>query len=71
MIMIKLNHKKEHSPRSMNRMLVGYTRHDHRDAACNREREAAEERASSSDDIEARMSVYESLQEDLFGDNQD
>jgi hypothetical protein len=31
---------------------------------------AAEERVSSSDEVEARMSVDWSLQEDLFGDNQ-
>ena len=35
MIMIKPKSKKEHSPRSKNKMLVGYTRHDHKDAACN------------------------------------
>ena len=46
MIMIKPKSKKEHSPRSMNKMLVGYTRHDHRDAACNCDREAAVERES-------------------------
>ena len=57
MIVIKPKSKKEHSPRSMNKMLVGYTRHNHKDAACNREREAAVERESSSDYIEARMSV--------------
>jgi hypothetical protein len=51
-------------------MLVGYTRHDHKDAACNSERGLAEERVSSSDEVEARMSVDGSLQEDLFGDNQ-
>ncbi len=44
MIMIKPKSKKEHSPRSMNKMLVGYTRHYHKDAACNSERVAAEER---------------------------
>ncbi len=71
MIVIKQKSRKEHSPRSMNKMLVGYTRHDHKDAACNREREAAEERVSSSDDIAARMSVDGSLQENLFDDNQD
>ena len=54
----------------MNKMLVGYTSHDHKDAACNSERVAAEERVSSSDDIEARMSIDGSLQEDLIGDNQ-
>ncbi len=56
--------------RSMNKMLVGYIRHDHKDAACNREREAAEERVSSSNEVEARMSIDWSLQEDLFGNNQ-
>ncbi len=69
MIMIKPKSKRN-SPRSMNKMLVGYTRHDHKDAACNRERVAAEERVSSRDEIEARMSIDWSLQEDLFGDNQ-
>ncbi len=71
MIVIKPKSKKEHSPRSMNKMLVGYTRHDHKDAACNREREAAVERGSSSDYIEARMSIDGSLQEDLFCDKHD
>ncbi len=70
MIMIKPKPQKDHSPRSMNKMLVGYTRHDHKDAACNSERVAAEERVSSSDEIEARMSIDGSLQDDLFGDNQ-
>ncbi len=55
----------------MNKMLVGCTHHDHKNAACNREREAAEERVSGSDDIEAQMSVDGSLQENLFDDNQD
>ena len=55
----------------MNKMLVGYTRHDHKDAACNRERDAAVERESSSDYIEARMSIDGSLQENLFCDNHD
>jgi hypothetical protein len=54
----------------MNKMLVVYTRHDHKDAACNSERAAAEERGSSSDKVEARMLIDWSLQEDLFGDNQ-
>jgi hypothetical protein len=53
MIVIKPKSKKEHSPRSMNKMLVGYTRHDHKDAACNRKCEAAVERESSSDYFEA------------------
>ena len=44
MIVIKPKSKKEHSQRSMNKMLVGYTRHDHRDAACNCKSEAALER---------------------------
>ncbi len=70
MIMIKPKPKKHYSPRSMNKMLVGYTRHDHKDATCNRERAAAEERVSSSDEVEARMSINGSLQENLFGDNQ-
>ncbi len=68
MIMIKPKSKKEHSPRSM---LIGYTRHDHKDAACYSEREAAKERLSSSNDIEAQMSVDGSLQENLFDNNQD
>ncbi len=66
MVMIKLKSTKTCSPRSMIVMLHGYTRHD---AACNSERAAAEERVSSSDEVEARMSVDWSLQEDLFGDN--
>ncbi len=40
MIMIKPKSKKNYSPRSMNKMLVGYSRHDHKDAACSRERAA-------------------------------
>ncbi len=51
-------------------MLVGYTRHNHKDAACNRERVAAEELVSSSDKVETRMSIEWNLQENLFGDNQ-
>ena len=31
------------SPRSMNAMQVGYTRYDHKDASCNRERTACGE----------------------------
>jgi hypothetical protein len=54
----------------MNKMLVGYTRHNHKDAACNRGRVAAEERLSSSDEVEARILVDWSSQEDLFGENQ-
>ena len=53
----------------MNAMNVGYTRYDHKDAPCNRERVEAMERESSSDEIEAQMSVDGSLQEDLFGYN--
>jgi hypothetical protein len=70
MIMIKPKLKKNYSPRSMNKMLVGYTRHNHKDAACNSERAAAEEPVSSSQEVEARMSVDWSLQEDLFGNHQ-
>ncbi len=70
MIMIKPKPKKDYSPRSMNKMLVGYTSHYHKDAACNRERVAAEERVSSSDEITARMLIDWSLQEDLFRDKQ-
>ncbi len=69
-IMIKPKSKKSYSPRSMNKMLVGYTRHDQKDAACNHERAAAEERVSSSNQVEAQMSINWSLQEDLFGDHQ-
>ena len=71
MIVIKPKSKKEHSPRSNIKMLVGYTSHYHKDTACNSECEVSEERVSSSDDIEAQMSVDGSLQEDLFGDNHD
>jgi hypothetical protein len=70
MIMMKPKSKKNYSPRSMNKMLVGYTRNDHKDAACNREHVAVEDRVSSSDEVEARMSIDGSLLEDLFGDNQ-
>ncbi len=70
MIMIKPKPKKGHSPRSMNKMLVGYTRHDHKDATCNRERAAAEEQVSCSDKVGARMSIDWSLHEDLFKGNQ-
>ena len=41
----------------MNAMQVGYTRHDFKDALCNRERVAAVERELSSDEFEAQMSV--------------
>ena len=58
------------SPRSMNAMQVGYTRYDHKDASCNRERTASVERELSSDEVEAQTSLDGSLQEDLFGDNQ-
>ncbi len=44
--------------------------HYHKDAACNSESAAAEERVSSSDEVEARMSINGSLQEELFGDIQ-
>ena len=54
----------------MNAMQVGYTRHNHKDAPCNRERVAAMERELSSDEVEAQMSVDGSPHEDLFGDNQ-
>ncbi len=70
MIIIKPKSKKNCSPRSMNKMLVGYTRHDHKEAACNSEHAAAEERVSSSDEVEAQISIDGSLQEDLFEDNQ-
>jgi hypothetical protein len=70
MIMIKPMPKKDQSPRSMNKLLVGYTCNDHKDAECNRERAAAEERVSNSDEVKARMSIDGSLQEDLFEDNQ-
>ena len=69
MVMVKRK-SKTISPRSMNAMHVGYTRYDHKDAPCNRERVAAAERELSSDEVEAQMSVDGSLQEDLFGDNQ-
>ncbi len=49
MIMIKPKSKKNYSPRSMNKMLIRYTCHYHKDAAYNRERAAAEEQVSSSD----------------------
>jgi hypothetical protein len=49
MIMIKPTSKKNYSPRTMNKMLVGYTRHYHKDAACNREHAAAKERVLSSE----------------------
>ena len=54
----------------MNAMHVGYTRYDHKDAPCNRERVEAVERELSSDEVEAQMSVDGSLQENLFSDNQ-
>ena len=58
------------NPRSMNAMQVGYTRHNHKDAPCNRERVAAVERELSSDEVKAQISVKGSLHEDLFGDKQ-
>ena len=54
----------------MNAMQVGYSRYDHKDASCNRERVAAVERELSSDKVKAQMSVKGSLHEDLFGDKQ-
>ncbi len=49
---------------------MGYTRHDQKDAACNHKRVEAEERVSSSDEVDARMSIDGSLPEDLFEDHQ-
>ena len=69
MVMVKRK-SKTISPRSMNAMHVGYTRYDHKDAACNRERVGAVERELSSDEIEAQMSVNGSMHEELFGDDQ-
>ena len=51
-------------------MQVGYTRYDHKNAECNREREASVERDLSSDEVEAQTSVDWSVHEELFGDNQ-
>ena len=45
------------SPRSMNAMHVGYTRYDHKDAPCNRERVEAVERELSSDNVDAQMAT--------------
>ena len=42
-VMVKLK-SKTISSRSMNAMQVGYTRYDHKDASCNRERAASVER---------------------------
>ena len=53
-VMVKQK-SKNISPRSMNAMQVGYTRYDHKDASCNRERVAAMERELSSDEFEAQM----------------
>ena len=58
------------SPRSMNAIHVGYTRYDHKDAPCNRERVEAVERELSSDNVDAQMSVDGSMNEDLFGADQ-
>ena len=69
MVMVKRK-PKTISPRSMNAMHVGYTRYDHKDAACNRERVGAVERELSSDEIEAQTSVDGSMHEELFGDDQ-
>ena len=49
------------SRRSMNAMQVGYTRYDHKDVSCNRERVVAVERELSSDEVKAQMSVDWSL----------
>ena len=54
----------------MNAMHVGYTRYDHKDAPCIRERVGAVERELSSDEVEAQMSVDGSLHENLFCDDQ-
>ena len=45
----------------MNAMQVGYTRYDHKDVSCNRERVVAVERELSSDEVKAQMSVDWSL----------
>jgi hypothetical protein len=57
------------SPRSINAMLVGYIRHDHKDAPCNRKGVAATERKLSSDKVEGQMSVNWRLNKNLFHDN--
>ena len=69
MVMVKRK-PKTISPRSMNAMHVGYTRYDHKDAACNRERVGAVERELSSDNVDAQMSVDGSMHDNLFGEDQ-
>ena len=54
----------------MNAMHVGYTRYDHKDAPCNRERVEAVEQELSSDNVDAQMSVDGSMHDDLFGKDQ-
>ena len=54
----------------MNAMHVGYTRYDHKDAPCDRERVEALERELSSDNADAQMSVDGSMHDNLFGEDQ-
>ena len=67
-VVVKLQ-KKHVSPWTINAMLVGMTRHDP-DHLRRRimESEASVDRASSSDEVDARTSFDVSLNENLFGD---
>ena len=51
-------------------MLVGLRLFDHKDAQCNQERAASVERESSSNEVEARMSVDRSIQQNFFYEHQ-
>ena len=51
-------------------MFAGFTRFNHKNAQRNQERAASVERESSSNEVEARMSVDWSIQENLFGEHQ-
>ena len=60
--------KKHVSPRTINTMLVGMTRHDPDRLTRIKESEASVDQASSSDEIDARTSLDGSLDENLFDD---
>ena len=60
--------KKHVSPRTINALMVGMTHHDPDRLRQITESEASVDRASSSDEVNARTSFDGSLNDDLFGD---
>ena len=61
--------KKKHvSPRAMNAMLVGTTKHRDPDMRMISEREASVVRELGNDKLDAQTSIDGSFQQDLFGD---